>query len=212
MTNKERAVAEMRRAECYRFLAACFYQPTQDTLGKAEFFPALVDDLKIVCPAAAPFAQQMHEAFSAQTEEELTVEYARLFVGPFALIAPPYGSVYIDGERTVMGPSTQATIDFYESEGLAKHAEFSELPDHIAVELEFMYYLVYRQVEALDKGDTGRYQEYRQKEEDFFGRFIGKWALEFCKAISEGTSNQFYGALASCVTTLLKKTDNDRSA
>lgn len=203
MADKEFMVAEMRRAESYRFLAACFYQPTKDTLGKAEFFPALIEDLRSACPTAAPFAEQMRDAFNSQSEEELTVEYARLFVGPFALVAPPYGSVYLDGERTVMGPSTQATIAFYESEGLAKHADFSELPDHIAVELEFMYYLIYRQVEALDKGDTERYQEYRQKKEQFMNTFVDKWVPVFCNTLKQGTQNLFYSALADCLSAVL---------
>lgn len=204
MSNNEHAVTEMRRAESYRFLAACFYQPTKDTLGKAEFFPALIEDLKNACPNAAPFAEQMQNAFNSQSEEQLTIEYARLFVGPFELVAPPYGSVYLDGERTVMGPSTQATIEFYESEGLAKHADFSELPDHIAVELEFMYYLIYRQVEALDNDDTERYQEYRQKKELFLNTFIGKWAPVFCNTMKEGTKNPFYISLADCLMAVLE--------
>lgn len=98
----------------------------------------------------------MQESLEAYAEEELAVEYARLFVGPFGLRAPPYGSVYLDNQRSVMGPSTMETIRCYEDEGLARDDEFNELPDHIVVELEFMYYLSYRQVEALQKGRRKR--------------------------------------------------------
>lgn len=203
MQNNEHAVHEMMRGECYRFLAACFYQPKKEILGAEQLLPTLTQNLREVCPAAAPFAQRMQESLAAYTEEELTVEYARLFVGPFGLKAPPYGSVYLDGDRTVMGPSTMETIRLYEEEGLARDEEFHELPDHIAVELEFMYYLIYREVEALQRGEQARAEEYRRKEEDFRIRFLDKWAPKFCSSMKEETDNVFYSALADCLTALM---------
>jgi TorA maturation chaperone TorD len=204
MDNKQRAVYEMIRGECYRFLAACFYLPKKETIGSDTFFPALINNLQQVCPAAAPSAELMQQAFSSQTEEELASEYAHLFMGPFALKAPPYGSVYLDENRIVMGPSTMETIKVYESEGLVRDAEFDELPDHIAVELEFVYYLIYRQVEALDKSDFASYQEYCHKEQEFISRFLGKWAPRLCANITNETSSAFYRSLTGCLEALLE--------
>lgn len=204
MQTNEQAVHELMKGECYRFLAACFYQPKKETLGAEHFFSALALNLQQVCPAAAPFARQMEESLAASTEEELTVEYARLFVGPFGLKAPPYGSVYLDGDRTVMGPSTMETIQVYEQEGLTRDEGFHELPDHIAVELEFMYYLSYRRVEALQKGDLARGDAYLLKQEQFRTRFLGKWVPPFCDHIQKETDNGFYGALAECVAAFVR--------
>jgi TorA maturation chaperone TorD len=204
MQNNEYAVDELMKGECYRFLAACFYQPKKEILVTEQLLPTLVSNLLQVCPAAAPFAQRMQESLASYTEEELTVEYARLFVGPFGLKAPPYGSIYLDNDHIVMGPSTVETIGLYEQEGLARDEGFHELPDHIAVELEFMYYLSYRQAEALQKGDMSRAESYRIKKEQFRTRFIGKWVPQFCTHIQEETDNGFYSALADCVSTLVK--------
>jgi TorA maturation chaperone TorD len=146
----------------------------------------------------------MKESFTSYTEEELTVEYARLFVGPFGLKAPPYGSVYLDNDRTVMGPSTMETISFYEEEGLVRDKEFHELPDHIAVELEFMYYLSYRRAEALQKGDSEVAEAYRLKQEQFRTRFLEKWVPSFCDHIKAETDNGFYSALAGCLNGLVQ--------
>jgi TorA maturation chaperone TorD len=204
MHNSEHAVQEMMRGECCRFLAACFYQPKKETLGAADFLSALEQNLQQVCPAAAPSARRMQDGLAAYTDEELAVEYARLFVGPFGLKAPPYGSVYLDGGRTVMGPSTMETIRFYEEEGLVRDESFTELPDHIAVELEFLYFLLYRQVEALQKGDMNRAEAYRLKEEQFRTRFLGTWIPPFCAHIREETDHPFYNALAECLTVFVQ--------
>jgi len=203
MQKDEFTVNEMIRGECYRFLAACFYLPKKEILGEEHFLSTLTQNLESVCPAAAPFSQRMEESLASYTDEELAVEYARLFVGPFGLKAPPYGSVYLDGERTVMGPSTMETIRIYEEEGLARDEGFSELPDHIAVELEFMYFLIYREVEALQNGDPERAEEYRRKQQEFLNRFLVKWVPQFCRNIKEGTDNRFYSALADCLTALI---------
>lgn len=205
MQDNERAVHEMMRGECYRFLAACFYQPKKDLLSSEGLLASLTQNLQTVCPAAATFSQCMHESLTSYTDEELAVEYARLFVGPFGLKAPPYGSVYLDGERTVMGPSTMETIRVYEGEGLAKDEGFHELPDHIAVELEFMYFLIYREAEALERGESARAEAYRRKREDFHSRYLDKWAPQFCNRIKEETDNGFYSALADCLAALIKE-------
>lgn len=39
-------------------------------------------------------------------EETLAQAYQRLFVGPYALPAPPWGSVYLDHENVLFGNST----------------------------------------------------------------------------------------------------------
>lgn len=199
MQNNYHAVTELTRGECFRFLAACFYQPKKELLGD-NIFSTLSQNLQLVCPAAVPFVQEMQRGFRSSTEEELIVEYARLFIGPFGLKSPPYGSVYLDSDCTVMGASTMKTIKFYEEEGLARDEEFHELPDHIAVELEFMYYLSYRRAEALQKSDLSAAEAYRLKQERFRACFLDKWVPPFCAQIQEETDNGFYSALASCLT------------
>jgi len=204
MQNNDDIVREVMKGECYRFLAACFYQPKKESIGAGEFFPSLISNLQTVCPAAAPSAELMREKLVAYSEEELNVEFARLFVGPFGVKAPPYGSIYLDSDRTVMGPSTMQTIEFYEKEGLARDEGFHELPDHIVVELEFMYYLAYRRAEALQKGEIAGAEVYREKQEEFLARFLGAWVRSFCDHIKEQSDNHFYRALADCVTAFVQ--------
>lgn len=52
--------------------------------------------------------------------------------------APPYASVYLSDSALIMGNEAFAVKRFYETSGYALGEKPEQLPDHIAVELEFM--------------------------------------------------------------------------
>jgi TorA maturation chaperone TorD len=62
--------------------------------------------------------------------------FNRLFVGPAALEAPPYASVYLDAEPVVMGETTRNVREMYASIGLESPWK-NQLPDdHVSLELD----------------------------------------------------------------------------
>jgi len=200
---KELMINESIRGDCYRLLSACFYQPQKEAFIQEEFFKNLEVILKDVSPDAAAHVPAMENAFLKYSDEELLVAYAKLFVGPHELIAPPYGSVYLDGARQVMSDSTMGTIKIYQDEGLSIDDEFRELPDHITVELEFMSYLIFKGIEALKQSDFERAKGFIDKQEIFLNTFLYRWAPPFCEKIREGTDNGFYKALADCLSSFI---------
>ena len=135
------------------------------------------------------------------------MEYARLLVGPNELLAPPYGSVYLEEGRKVMGESTARVMEFYKAEGLSMNEQFQNLPDHITAEMEFMYYLAYHEVEALEKNDREKALYFLNKQEDFLRTYLDGWVAPFCEKMRQGTENEFYQALADCVSVFMTKTD-----
>lgn len=203
MENHRDITRERFRADSYRFLSACFCFPQKELFSQEDIFKSLTHALGGVCPEAVAFSSEMEKAFSEAKEEELKVEYARLFVGPYELKAPPYGSIYLDGERKVMGNSTMEVIKLYEEAGLVMDKDFKELPDHIAVELEFMYYLIYKEVEALEKLEKDKALALEETRNHFFNRFLSPWIPPFCEKIKEATDNQFYIGLADCLSTFI---------
>jgi len=199
----ESILFERKRGDCYKLLSACFYLPKKEIYLEEKVFEALTLLLNTLCPDAAIFSAAMEETIQKYSNEDLAVEYARLFVGPFELKAPPYGSIYLDGERRVMGDSTMEVVRIYEKAGLATDKEFKELPDHIAVELEFMYYLIYKEVEALEKLEKDKALAFGETRLRFFNRFLSPWIPPFCEKIKEATDNQFYIGLADCLSTFI---------
>lgn len=71
-----------------------------------------------------------------------TVEFSfnHLFVGPRALLAPPYASVYLEGDNSrLMGETTQKIRELYEMIGLIS-PWLNRIPDdHIALELDALW-------------------------------------------------------------------------
>ncbi len=198
--------------DCYRFLAVCFYLPQKEVFAEENLLENLTLSLKKVCPEAAPFSMKMGEALPRYSSEDLSIEYAKLFVGPYELKAPPYGSVYLDRERRVMGDSTMEVIKAYEEQGLSIDNEFREVPDHISVELEFMYYLTCQEVEALKNAERKKALKWIEPQEAFPNSFLRPWVPDFCTRIKEGTDNEFYRALSDCVLTFVDKYHGSRQS
>ncbi len=66
--------------------------------------------------------------------------FNRLFVGPKALAAPPYATVYLDGDATrLMGASTARVRQLYDMLGLTSPWENKIPDDHIAFELDALW-------------------------------------------------------------------------
>jgi len=196
------------RRDCYKLLAACFYQPQKKLFLEENVFAVLGNLLTSVCPDAVLFSEKMATSVLQYTDEELLVEYARLFVGPNELLAPPYGSVYLEEGRKVMGESTTRVMEFYNAEGLSLDEHFKNLPDHIAAELEFMYYLAYHEVEVIEQNDWEKAGYFLNRQEAFMRTFLDSWVVPFCEKIKEGTENGFYQALADCLAAFISKTNH----
>jgi TorA maturation chaperone TorD len=134
------------------------------------------------------------------------VDYSRLFIGPMKLVAPPYGSVYLEGGRRLMGDTTVDAVLIYRQAGLELDRDtHKDMPDHIAVELEFMYFLLLKETEGLRNGDNETATRYANIRKDFLKRHLGAWAFDFLKDMREGAHNDFYKNLALCTEAFLKE-------
>lgn len=70
--------------------------------------------------------------------DDLRTEYTRLFItAPPGKTIPPYASVYLDGDGSLHGRTTERTRDFYRERGYDL-ADSTEPADHISFELDFL--------------------------------------------------------------------------
>lgn len=198
----ENQLISTTREDAYRLLAACFYSPSTGLIeeGCCATLAVLLDS---VAPAAARSAADAAVAAGDCSLEALAVEHARLFIGPFQLIAPPYGSLYLDDAKTVMGDSTARVVAFYHSCGLHLADDFKELPDHFAVELEFMSYLAFKQRKAEIAGDKDEITRTVLQQREFLDRFLMPWLEPFTSAIIKDGEAPFYQAIARCTATFV---------
>ena len=129
------------------------------------------------------------EAPRAESMLEREKEYTRLFVNAYPrVVAPPYGSVYMDGKGLVWGESTSKVLNLYMAAGLEMVEGYHDVPDHIAAELAFASYLQSR-MEPGDEICAACYVE-------LIDEHLSRWALPFLKKVEENTRSPFYRTLA----------------
>ena len=190
------------REDAYRLLAACFYPPSKELIEE-KCCATLADLLASVAPEAARFAGDAAAALADNSLDALAVEHARLFIGPFQLVAPPYGSIYLDDTKTVMGDSTARVAAFYHNCGLQLAEDFHELPDHFAVELEFISFLAFKEREAEIAGNPNEAARIISLQKEFLGRFLIPWLEPFTSAVINDGEAPFYQAIARCTAAFI---------
>jgi len=183
----------LARADVYRLLSACYYQP-DDAFLEEEVFSQLKTALAKASPGGVIDAAALDDCFKSSGVEVLMLDYSRLFLGPFEILAKPYGSVYLDGEKIVMGDSTMQALELYRKGGFDVAEDFLEMPDHIAVELEFLYLLSFRIGKDSDDEERARLIALKQK---FLEEHLGRWVGTLSEAIGKGAQTDFYKQLAN---------------
>lgn len=194
---------ESSRMEVFRVLSDCYFLPDP---GLIEKLKNLEFNTANVCEPAFGFVQKMRKEFETDADlEAFKVEFSRLFVGPYEMPAAPYGSVYLEEGRKMMGDSTLDVKIRYREAGLNTAKTFKDAPDHISAELEFMYYLIFKEIEAFSKSYTETAIDFIQKQKSFLEDHLMFWVPQFTANIIENAETSFYQNLAKATETFLKE-------
>jgi TorA maturation chaperone TorD len=188
--------------DCCRLLAVFFYEPDIRLWRKEKLCTSLVGLLKNISIEASLAAEKMEKSLEDMNDEQMAVDYAALFVGPFELLAPPYGSVYLETTKRLMGDSTMAVMKMYQEAGLS--VDVKEAPDHIAIELEFMHYLYTLEAEEIHKDDNVKARNLASMRNGFLSAYLATWIPQLCEKIRIGADNMFYRNLADCLENFIK--------
>lgn len=130
------------------------------------------------------------------TLEELEVAYSHYFdIGWKYPPCPPYGGLYQNRNGRQM--LLWELVQFYRHFGLAVSPAVKELPDHISVELEFMYYLVFKEYQAREAGSLEELEGYRLAQGDFLARYLSRCVPGFTARVLEKCSHSLYRDLAA---------------
>lgn len=173
------------RAKGYAFLSACYYPPD-------DSFAAVIEDAGKSCGTMA--AEICRGLPAKEDVEKLSRDYARLFVGPFKTLAPPYGSVYMETDGVLMGESTADVLRWYKEDGMKN--TLHEPPDHIIVELEYLHFLVTGAVNTASDGLFEECSRYLMREHSFLSSHPARWVPAFTSRMEAHAETDFYGSLA----------------
>jgi len=128
---------------------------------------------------------------------EVEEEYLRLFlVNPEGALCLPYESFYLDPHQQAAGWIAAQLDREYAAAGLTLSPALNELPDHAAVELEFMAFLCDWEAEAWEEAWEERLQ-ILEGQRAFLGRHLGRWFAAFARQVTVAAPEGLYAVAAA---------------
>ncbi len=186
-----REIQVAARSRLYRLLADGFLYPDPElfALLKAGRYRDAV--ARAVEPLGCELAPALDGLVASGEHVDFQADYLRLFeVGLGVPPCPLYSGTYRGGRKAVMEELTR----FYNYFGLSVEQGKGELPDHISTQLEFMHFLVYKELAALARCEDAA--PYRRAQADFLERQLLSWLPALEARLAGLNPPPFYVALA----------------
>lgn len=198
MTEEELAY----QATVFRLTSRLMRYPA-DGAGASELAACAHELAGLFVDEADERALALEAAAAAERAEGLELErdYAALFIGAFKMLAPPYASYYLDGERRLGGASTVAVERAYERFGLVLAQSRKQPGDHLATMCEFLFAvlrdaaLAGEAAAAGDGADAARADELARLAGDFFARYVRPWVGAMSASVVSCAQTDFYRSL-----------------
>lgn len=188
--------AATAREDLCRFLSACYYEPAAE-FAEERLFHSISVAAQRLDPDLAAQARKLGEAFAAHDLQTLMVDYTRLFLGPVEALTKPYQASWLNAGTPSEENPHLAVLDIYAEGGLEIDDEFRDLPDHVAVELEYLYLLVFAGNQARKTGNAAELAAQQELRERFLREHLGAWIEPFTAAVAASAETAFYRELAA---------------
>ncbi len=123
------------------------------------------------------------------------LEYDRLFSHRTTVLCPIYEVEYDRNRAVSQGPTLADIMGFYRAFGL--ELSVNERPDHLALELEFMSVLAYKEALALQNNLLEQAEICRDAQKKFLEAHLGRWVKLFAETLIRESQLEFYTKLAT---------------
>lgn len=180
------------RLYVYRLLKILFEKPlNKESLELLQQEPGL-QDLAQFSSGAQSIKNFLETNKDKEPEvlcKELHSEYQKLFVGPGPVLVPIWESVYFDPEHLMFGDRTLEVRESYQKYNLQFFHKNQQPEDHLAIELEFMCFLIEQYLASQDE-DQQKVVLFDQR--DFIVKHLATWTDEFLQFMEKSTECQLY--------------------
>jgi len=166
----------VRRAQLYAFQAGVFLYPRHNWLD-------LLPEAEAISCALDIALQPLHVRSGTLTE--LQAEYRRLFGASGSLC---YETEYGLPHEFRQSQELADLAGFYRAFGFRTGGIVRERPDHLAVELEFLYLLSLKEALAIQDGNQERVFICQEAQRNFLRDHLGRWIGCFAKALERAAS------------------------
>ena len=136
----------------------------------------------------------------------LKQDYNALFIGPNALLAAPWSSVYLTEEQLTLTEPAMAVREFYRQYGIAINTGENEPDDHIGLQFAFIAHLLGEALQAVDNEQPE--QPWLGATAEFLTNHVLIWTGRLFELIRENATTDFYRGLADLAEGSLQQLAN----
>jgi TorA maturation chaperone TorD len=192
-SNQKQATRPLARSEVYLFLARGFAYPRfslDELFSRAQLAAAILGD------DAFAIVDQLEIPLPADME----TQYIGTFGHTMKQSYPAYEMEYDQGHVFMQSQSMAELASFYRTFGA--QAASGERLDHVATELEFMYFLTYKEAHAVTSDTEKGAEVCSDGQRRFLEKHLGRWAPPFLGGLMRGAEG-FYRPLAKAARSWL---------
>ena len=192
---KELAKSAQLRSNMYGLLASVFRKEPTETLIRELKDPRLSG---VLSEMGVELGDIFFNVPESEAADLLGQEFARLFVGPGSHISA-HESIFVEmdgGMSALWGKKTVEVKNFIETAGLDYQPEYTGIPDHISVELEFMQKLTAWEAEKWADHDQKNAEYCGSVQHMFLELHLSRWLPQFCDAVVDRAELPFYRSMA----------------
>ncbi len=145
------------------------------------------------------------EGSNLPSSRERESEYLRIF--DMGMVVSPYETEYLS-EKISRKPFELADIaGFYQAFGFDADSagEMKEPVDHIAVELEFMAILAWKERHAQETGHEEHAKIVQAAQKKFLHEHLARWGYIFCNGLRNTACDDYYKKLAEILESVLQR-------
>ncbi len=181
--------------------------PTQELLDKIVTFEDMgdIEGLEMWEQKLVALANYVKNSKESDLLGELRAEFTRLFIGPKSPPASLFESVYLSPRRHLFDKVTTEVRAFYAKHGLEVERKDRIPDDHIAYEIEFLYYLSNQATALVAKNKTIReVKEVLTASNEFCETHLMKWVGKFKDRVEKNSKFEFFTLIAQSMVLFLE--------
>jgi TorA maturation chaperone TorD len=205
LSNPSGTKPTISRSSVYRILASAFSLPRPET---GSLYEGLLEAHSALQGTEDP--PEGMDASESPCFPELAKEHLRLFVGPGHIPCAPYEAVHRKDRPAferglVMGPSTAEVRRAYLAAGLDLSETYTDLPDHIVAEMEFMHFLCAEESRFEREGNRQEAAKMKGLQREFHKNHLEPWVPDFADCVLRSTTSPFYEVAANVLKQFTKR-------
>lgn len=133
---------------------------------------------------------------------DMQKEYTRMCFVSKPRLVPLFESVYKEGK--LFQESTFQIARLYDEAGIKLSEDFRLPPDHITLELEFMSYLIYQEMEAVQEGNQFNEEMALRLQGDTVDNHLAEFAAGFADRLAQHAKTPFYQSLGDILKDMFR--------